>query len=344
MSEYRPLIQIVDDNSTNLDLLVHTLKKQYRLGVSKNGPTALTYAGKHKPDLILLDIMMPEMDGYEVCRRLKANGETAPIPIIFITAMDDTQSKTKGLESGAVDYITKPFNAMEVKARIRSHLSIATMRKQLKSQNELLEQKVKNQTAEIREMLDACIRSMTRMVEIRDPYTAGHQQRVAKLSCAIAKKMGLPSSTIEGLRIAGLLHDVGKIRIPVAILSRSGTLLEAEYEMLKIHPQVSFDLLKNIPFPLPVAQIAYQHHERLDGSGYPQGLYEKEILLEAKILSVADVTEANSSFRPYRPAQGIEVALERLEEQKGKRYDDAAVSACMELFAKKEFRFENTTS
>ncbi len=340
MNSLRPLVLIVDDNATNIDLLVNTLKADYRLGIAKNGPKALEYAVKHKPDLVLLDIMMPEMDGYEVCTRLKADSETAAIPIIFITAMSETLNKTRGFELGAVDYITKPFHAAEVKARIRTHLSLAEMRLQLTSQNVLLEQKVEQKTAEIRDMLYASIRSMALMVEIRDPYTAGHQQRVAQLACAIAEKMGLAPTRIDGIRMAGILHDVGKIRIPVSILSRSGRLLAAEFEMLKIHPQISFDILKDIPFPWPVAQMVLQHHERLDGSGYPQGLSGEEMLLEARILAVADVTEANSSFRPYRPAHGIEAALAKIEQKKGQQYDADAVSACLDLFAGKSFAFD----
>lgn len=340
MKPSQPLVLIVEDNPTNIDLLVSTLNTGYRLGIAKNGPKALDYAAKQRPDIVLLDIMMPEMNGYEVCSRLKANPDTASIPIIFITAMSETVNKTRGFELGAVDYITKPFHAAEVKARIRTHISLEAMRKQLESQNVLLEHEVDRKTTQIREMLDASIRSMALMVEIRDPYTAGHQHRVAQLACAIAEKMGLAPETIDGIRIAGLLHDVGKIRIPVSILSRAGKLLAAEFEMIKIHPQISFDILKNIPFPWPVAQMVLQHHERLNGSGYPQGLSGDEILQEAKILAVADVTEANSSFRPYRPARGIEAALLKIAQQKGKKYDADAVSACQDLFASKRFTFD----
>ncbi len=340
MNDSRPLVLIVDDNATNIDLLVNTLQTDYRLGIAKSGPKTLEYLGKQKPDLVLLDIMMPDMDGFEVCERMKADPDTAPIPIIFITAMTETVNKTKGFELGAVDYITKPFHAAEVKARIRTHLSLEEMRQQLKNQNVILEDQVAQKTAEIRQILNASIRSMALMVEIRDPYTAGHQQRVAQLACAIAEKMGLPPSTIDGIRIAGILHDVGKIRIPVAILSRAGQLLEAEYEMLKIHPQVSYEIIKDIPFPWPVAKMVLQHHERLDGSGYPQGLKEDEILKEAKILAVADVMEANSSFRPYRPARGIEAAMEKLSAQKGIRYDAEAVEACLALFKDQSFTFD----
>ncbi len=343
MNPSRPLVLIVDDNPTNIDLLVNTLKAAYRLGIAKNGLKALEYAHRHKPDIVLLDIMMPEMNGYQVCTRLKANPETASIPIIFITAMSETVNKTRGFELGAVDYITKPFHAAEVKARIRTHLSLEEMRLRLESHNVLLEHQVEQKTAQISEILNASIRSMALMVEIRDPYTAGHQQRVAQLACAIAGKMGLAPAVIEGIRIAGILHDVGKIRIPVSILSRTGNLLEAEFEMIKIHPRVSFDILKNIPFPWPVDQMVLQHHERLDGSGYPQGLSGDQILLEARILAVADVTEANSCFRPYRPARGIESALAMITQQKGKQYDADAVSACQELFARDRFKFDHSS-
>ena len=340
MNATRPLVLIVDDNATNIDLLVNTLKPDYRLGIAKNGGSAIAYAAKHKPDLILLDIMMPEMDGFETCERLKGDPETAAIPVIFITAMSETVNKTRGFELGAVDYITKPFHAAEVKARVHTHLSLAEMQRKLASHNLFLEQKVEQKTTEIRDILNASIHAMALMVEIRDPYTAGHQQRVAQLACAIAEKMGLAAEAIEGLRYAGILHDVGKIRIPVSILSRSGELLDAEYEMLKIHPLVSYDILKDIPFPWPVAQTVLQHHERIDGSGYPQGLSGDQIIPEAKILAVADVTEANSSFRPYRPAHGIDAALERLAQQKGVSYDADVVSACLALFAEEAFVFD----
>ena len=339
MNDSRPLVLIVDDNATNIDLLVSTLKAENRLGIAKNGPNAIAHAAKNKPDLILLDIMMPEMDGFEVCRRLKGDPETADIPVIFITAMGEPVNKTSGFELGAVDYITKPFHAEEVKSRVRTHLSLAGMRRQLAFHNERLEKEVERKTAEIREILNASIHAMSLMVEIRDPYTAGHQQRVAQLACAMARKMGMAGDDIEGLRFAGILHDVGKIRIPVAILSRSGELLDAEYEMLKIHPLVSYEILKEIPFPWPVARMALQHHERIDGSGYPHGLTGDQILPGSKILAVADAMEANSSFRPYRPANGIDAAIKRLARQKGISYDADAVDACLALFREDAFAF-----
>jgi putative two-component system response regulator len=340
MNTEKPLILIVDDNPTNIDLLLATLKDTYRFGVCKQGKSALEYVEKIKPNLILLDVMMPGMDGFEVCTVLKRNPETAMIPVIFITAMQDTASKTKGLELGAVDYITKPFHAAEVLARVQTHVQLDQMKKQLMDQNTLLEQKVQEKTAELKALLNCSISSMAQVVEIRDPYTAGHQHKVARLACLIGKKLGLSDFVIEGLRIAGLLHDVGKIRIPVSILSRAGKLLDAEHDVIKIHPQVGFEILKNIPFPWPIAQIVYQHHERLDGSGYPLGIKGDAILLEAKIISVADVTEAQSSFRPYRPALGWEVAMAELREHRCTRYDAAIVDACLELISDPDFSFE----
>ena len=340
MHENRPLVLIVDDNATNIDLLVNTLKDECRLGIAKKGAAALEYAEKYHPNLVLLDIMMPEMDGYEVCARLKDNPKTQAIPLIFITAKSETIDKTKAFAMGAVDYITKPFHTAEVKARVKTHIALEEMKSQLLAQNVRLEQLVEKKTCEIQEMLQGSICSMALMAEIRDPYTAGHQQRVAQLACAIAAKMGLSDWLIEGIRIAGLLHDVGKIRIPVSILNRMGQLLDAEMEVIKIHPQISFEILKNIPFPWPCAQMVFQHHERLDGSGYPLGLHGDEMLMEAKILAVADVTEATSSFRPYRPARGMEAALADLRKCRGISLDAEAVDACLELFDRDNFVFD----
>ncbi len=340
MNDHRSLILIVDDNATNIDLLVNTLKEEYRLGIAKKGMTALEYAAKYHPHLILLDIMMPEMDGYEVCARLKKNPDTRSIPVIFITAKSETADKTKAFEMGAVDYITKPFHTSEVKARVHTHIALGEMKSQLVSQNAQLEQMVEKKTIELQEMLHGSIYSMALMAEIRDPYTAGHQQRVAQLACAIAAKMGLSANVIEGIRIAGILHDVGKIRIPVSILNRMGQLLDAEHEIIKSHPQISFEILKNIPFPWPCAQMVFQHHERLDGSGYPLGIRGDAMLLESKILAVADVTEATSSFRPYRPAQGLEAAFAELKKHRGTALDAKAVDVCLELFDSGAFTFD----
>ncbi len=332
MNNDKPLLLVADDNTTNIDLLVSTLNRSYRLGIAKNGTKALEFAKTYQPDLILLDIQMPEMDGYEVCGHLKSNPKTKDIPVIFITALTGVSHKTKGFEMGAVDYIPKPFHSAEVIARVKTHLERKIMQEALNAQNIVLEQKVKEKTAVIQEMLGATIQAMALTVESRDPYTAGHQERVTQFACDIAKVMKLPQENIDAIRFAGLLHDIGKIRIPVAILNRPKKLLDVEFNMLKIHPQIGYDILKDIKSPWPFAQIAYQHHERMDGSGYPQGLKGEQILIEARILAVADVIEAMSSHRPYRPALGIDAALEEIKKHNGTMFDAKVVDACLAHF------------
>jgi putative nucleotidyltransferase with HDIG domain len=176
--------------------------------------------------------------------------------------------------------------------------------------------------------------------EIRDPYTAGHQQRVAKLACAIAQEMGLPEEQIQGIRVAGTLHDIGKIYVPGEILSKPGQLRKNELNLIKDHAEVGYDLLKTIEFSWPVAQVVLQHHERMDGSGYPEGLSGDDILIEARIMGVADVIEAMASHRPYRPALSVEKALLEIIQKKDKLYDPQVVDACLKLFSEKQFSFD----
>jgi putative nucleotidyltransferase with HDIG domain len=188
--------------------------------------------------------------------------------------------------------------------------------------------------------MEGTINTIAKIVETRDPYTAGHQQNVSKLATSIAQEMKLPQDKIEGIRIASLVHDIGKISLPAEILSKPSKLTEIEYSLIKDHPQIGYDILKPIEFPWPVAQIILQHHERMDGSGYPRGLKTDEILLEARIMGVADVVEAMSSHRPYRPALGIDKALEEIFKNKSILYDPEVVDICLKLFREKGFKFE----
>ena len=203
-----------------------------------------------------------------------------------------------------------------------------------------LEEERKRAKQKLQKTLEETIYALASAIEMRDPYTAGHQKRVTKLACAIAKEMGLSKEQIEGIRMAGLIHDIGKISIPSEILTKPGKLNDLEYSLIKTHPQAGYNILKGIEFPWPVAQIVLQHHERMDGSGYPQGLCGKDILLEARILAVADVVEAMSSHRPYRPAYGIDKALEEISKNKGILYDPEVVNACLRLFNQKGFKFD----
>jgi PAS domain S-box-containing protein/putative nucleotidyltransferase with HDIG domain len=204
------------------------------------------------------------------------------------------------------------------------------------------EEALKQSYQRLEKLLDQVVNVLASAVEIRDPYTAGHQRGVTELACAIAKEMGLSKEQIKGIRMAGLIHDIGKINVPAEILSKPGPLNEIEFDLIKIHPQVGHEVLKTIEFPWPVAKIVLQHHERIDGSGYPQGLSGGEIMLEARILGVADVVEAMASHRPYRPAHSIDEALEEIKQNRGVLYDIAVVDACLRVF-EKGFKFESKT-
>ena len=227
----------------------------------------------------------------------------------------------------------------------------ALHRRNLERQNRLyqenLEKMVQERTEELqvtlndlRKAMQGIIHVMVLTIESRDPYTAGHQQRVTLLASALAQEMGLSEKEVEGVKMASLIHDIGKISVPSEILSKPGKLTEIEFSLVKTHPQSGYEILKNITLPWPIAQIVLQHHERLDGSGYPLGLKDKEILLEAKIIGVADVVEAMASHRPYRPALGIEKALEEISQKKGLLYDSKVVDTCIKLFTEKGFKLE----
>jgi putative two-component system response regulator len=203
-----------------------------------------------------------------------------------------------------------------------------------------LERDLEKSIKRVEKSMEAGIRAVCRTVETKDPYVAAHQERVSQLACTMAKEMGLTAWQIDGVRVAGLLHDIGKITVPTEILSKPGKLSNVELAMIKDHPKVAFDILKNIEFDWPIARIVVQHHERLDGSGYPYGITGKDILLEAKILAVADVVEAMSSSRPYRPALGIEEALAELARGDGTLYDPDVVRACEKVINKRGFKVE----
>ncbi len=204
---------------------------------------------------------------------------------------------------------------------------MANIQAQRKAEEERLES-----LEQLTQSMTGIIQALATTIEMRDPYTAGHQRRVAHLASAIAEKMGLPPEKIKIIKLAAEVHDIGKIHVPAEILSKPGKISEVEFNLIKTHPQVGYEVLKNIDFPWPIADIVHQHHERLDGSGYPQGLKNGQILLEARIIAVADVVEAMASHRPYRPAKKIQEALQEIDRQKGKLYDPKVVKACLQLF------------
>ncbi|MEW8055538.1 MAG: HD domain-containing phosphohydrolase [Candidatus Thiodiazotropha sp.] len=494
-------IMVVDDTPESLKLLADLLLDEgYRVRPTNSPTLALESALDNPPDLILLDVKMPGMDGFEVCKRLKQDERTAKVPIIFVSALQEMHDRVYGFAVGGVDYITKPIQREEVLARVSTHLNLHIMQQHLSDmveektyQLQLDEQRFsglyelsqmrdspEDQLASFaletaititgskvgylhfvnedqehinlyqwsRETLKQCttetnmhyplseagiwadcvrlkrpvihndypsqnnkhglpeghfpvqrhmsipimekgkivaiigvgnkqhsyneddsrqlslfggslwsiiiarrkdeelhtslvqtIQAIAATVEQRDPYIAGHQRRVANLACDIAQEMGLDTDIVEGVRMGGIIHDIGKIYIPTEILNRPGKLTEQEYSIIKTHPDVGLQIIKDVKFPWPVATIIHQHHERLDGSGYPSGLSGDQIIIEARILAVADVVEAMASHRPYRPARGINAALEEIIRGRGKQYDPDVVDTCMHMFRAMNYSF-----
>jgi PAS domain S-box-containing protein/putative nucleotidyltransferase with HDIG domain len=257
---------------------------------------------------------------------------------------DPARSRTLELELIRKDGSLVPVEVKytflrDAQARPVEVLAIA---RDISERKKALEEARQNTERLIRAMEHA-IQAMTIVVEMRDPHTAGHQQRATQLACAIAKEIGLSKERIGGLRLAGLIHDIGKVRVPAEILMNPDGLSEPEFMMIKAHPRLGYEILKTIDFPWPVAKIVLQHHERMDGSGYPSGLSGEDIIIEARILAVADVVDAMASHRPYRAALGIDKALEEISQNRGVLYDSKAVDACLTLFRDKKFEFEPHT-
>ncbi len=323
-------ILIVDDEEPIRRMLKRMLTRQgYECTLSANAKEARECMDEERFDLVLCDVNMPGESGIDLARHIDREYEDTAI--IMVTGVDDRQEADVAIEIGIYGYIVKPLDMNEVLINIRNSLH----RRELEIDNRRyrmdLEEIVEERTASLRKAMLGIIRAMGLTVESRDPYTSGHQQRVARLSAAIAKEMELPRDQILGIRLAGMIHDLGKIAVPAEILCKPTRLSEFEFAIIQTHSQVGYDILKEIEFPWPIAQMVYQHHERMDGSGYPRGLAGEAILLEARILSVADVVEAMASHRPYRPAVGLDQAMEEISRNSGKLYDGEAVEACVKI-------------
>lgn len=403
-------ILIAEDSRTQaLKLQLFLESEGFQVTHAIDGKKALEYLGNEKPDMVISDVMMPNMTGLELCSIIKSRDELKEIPVILLTTLTDPQDVMKGLESGADSYAIKPFDPDILRTRIAQFISskksaivhtdgessevaflgqsykisggrgqilnfflssydtviqknreLETARDDLRTLNEELEIKVQERTAELLEEIQErklaqeaarthyetsmrtfqqTIRALGSAVEKRDPYTAGHQYRVAELACAIAGVMDLPVDRIEGIHMAAIIHDLGKIYIPSELLNKPGELTNLEFSIIKTHTEVGYDIIKSVEFPWPVADTVLHHHEKLDGSGYPHGLKGDQISLEARILSVADVIEAMSSHRPYRAGLGIEIALDEIRRNRGIQFDPAVVDACVDLFLNREFKF-----
>lgn len=330
-------IMIVDDEESIRNLLSRVLRMNGdECALAASAAEARVFLKEKEYDLILCDVNMPGENGIDFARY--ALTEYPDMAIIMVTAIDDQEIVRSALEVGAYGYIVKPFKPSEVIINVCNALHRRNLEIKNSFHRDNLEKIVMERTIKLRETmndlkgaLEGIIEAIGYALEIKDRYTAGHQQRVSSLACDIAKEMGLSDDQIEGVRIAGAMHDIGKISISSEILTKPGKLTEKEFNIIKTHPQVGYEILKKIKFPWPLAYIIYQHHERMNGSGYPRGLKGKDILIEARIVAVADVVEAMASKRPYRPALGIDEALAELSRNSSKLYDPRAVKACIKL-------------
>ncbi|GAD63470.1 HD-GYP domain-containing protein [Aquipseudomonas alcaligenes] len=320
-TDSRATILLVDDIVDNIDILNSILLPHYHTRIALNGEKALKIVGSaNPPDLILLDIMMPGLNGYEVCQRLKDNPDTRDIPIIFITAMSEVEDEQHGLELGAVDYITKPVNPAIVLARVRTHLA-------LYDQNRELARQVRERTADLFKTRQQIIRRLGRAAEFRDNETGNHIIRMSHFCRLIGIAAGLGEKTVEILYNASPMHDVGKIGIPDHILLKPGKLNEEEWQVMRRHPRIGADIIGQHSDELLQSAwaIALCHHEKWDGTGYPTGLKGEDIPLMARIAALADVFDALTTERPYKKAWTIEAAVSHIEAQVGSHFDPGLI-------------------
>lgn len=354
MKKKKEHILLVDDETSILNVLDSCLSENnYSVTSSQSAEEAWKKLAKLKVDLILLDIALPGMDGFEFIAKLKNDKVLKEIPVILMSGSIDSASLADGLALGAADYIGKPINEAELLARIKHHLELKKLQQNMKylinqgtidlkkeiKQRKKAEKALEKSNLKLQKLTKDTLNLLASVVEIRDPFTAGHQQNVTYLSGLIAQEMGLPEEVIESVIIAATVHDIGKIRIPIEILTKSRKLLDIEMEIIKTHPLTGYQLLKEIDFPWPIAEIVLQHHERLDGSGYPDGLKGDKIRLEAKIIGVADVIEGIAYHRPYRAGLGLQNAIDEIQGNRGILYESEVVDCAIKIVKNKRFKF-----
>ena len=340
----KPSILVVDDTPDNLTLMTALLKDDYRVKVAHNGERALRLVqGQEPPALILLDIMMPGMDGYEVCRRLKADPVTEAIPVIFLTARSEVEDETHGLSLGAVDYIVKPISPPVVLARIKTQLMLKSAADFLRGKSDLLETEVARRTAEIQDLQDAMVLSMASLAETRDNETGNHLRRTQHYVKRLAEQLRrnprhaatLDDRCIDLLFKSAPLHDIGKVGIPDSILLKPARLDPDEFEIMKTHTTLGRDAIvhaeqalgREVPFLRFAKEIALSHQEKWDGSGYPEGLAGEAIPLSARLMALADVYDALISKRVYKPAFSHQDSVRMILEGTGTHFDPDVVEA-----------------
>jgi putative two-component system response regulator len=333
-------ILVVDDSPENVRLLVELLKNEYEITVATSGEQALRRVESDTlPDLILLDVIMPGIDGYEVCARLKERESTRTIPIIFLSSLDTEGNEARGLELGAVDYITKPISPSIVRARIRNHL-------ELKNHRDRLEELVRERTRELEQTQAVTFMSLGTLAEFRDPETGGHIQRTAQYVHLLCEELAktekyrdiLTRSVIDQLTRSAPLHDIGKVGIPDAILLKPGKLTEKEFDTMRTHAYMGYKALKRSTMMLGgnsfldyAMDVAYSHHERWNGNGYPRGLSGEDIPLAGRIMILADVYDALTSVRPYKPAFSHETSKNIMVTEMQGHFDPEILGAFLDI-------------
>jgi putative two-component system response regulator len=328
MAHSKQTVLIVDDTVANIDVLVGVLKDDYHVKAAINGEMALKSVNANPPDIILLDIMMPGIDGYEVCRRLKADYTARHIPIIFVTAKIGVEDELLGLELGAIDYVTKPISPPIVKARIRTHLA-------LYDQNRELDRKVHIKTQQLHETRLQIIQRLSRAAEFKDSDTGLHVIRMSKYSHILGLAAGMSETDAEMLMNAAPMHDIGKIGIPDNILKKTGKLDEEEFAIMMQHCQIGAEVIGEDSSELLqlAGVVALSHHEQWNGLGYPNGLSGEDIPRVGRIVAIADVFDALTSERPYKKAWSVEDTVDLLEKESNKHFDGLLVSLFVKSLA-----------
>jgi putative two-component system response regulator len=319
-------ILVVDDEEVVREALDLLLSDQYQVHFAENGLVGMSMAQQHLPDVILLDVMMPGMDGYEVCRRIRATPNLAEMPIIMITALDDRDSRLQGLRAGADDFLTKPLDSLELTARIQTITRLNRYRHLLDQRNEL--EKAHN---DLLISYNRTIEGWVNALDLRDKETEGHSQRVTQMAVQFALKAGIPEEQMENIRMGALLHDIGKLGVPDAILLKPGPLTEEEWVVMRKHPVYAYKWLLPIEYLQNALDIPYAHHERWNGNGYPRHLKGKDIPFSARIFAIVDVWDALCSERVYRRAMPEQEVLAYLKQESGIQFDPELVEIFMEL-------------
>ncbi len=315
------LVLIVDDEYIGRETLQSVLEGEgYELEMAENGFQAIEKAKQLLPDVILLDVMMPGMTGFEVCQRIRSDPQIAEIPIIILTALDDRESLLNALKAGADDFISKPFDRYELRARLLGITRLNRYQKLLQERAKLREA-----NAQLLNAYEATIEGLSHALDLRDRETEGHSRRVTEVTVKLAQALNFSEEEIIHMRRGALLHDIGKIGIPDSILHKPDSLTEEEWTNMRKHPQFAYDMLSPIEYLRPALAIPYSHHEKWDGTGYPRGLKGEEIPMSARLFAIADVWDAVTSDRPYRAAWTEEQATAYIREQSGKHFDPQVV-------------------